>query len=602
MRTPFLVFLLAAYATAACKEESVMLPQDDEDGELIEDSDALALAPQLNDRRLPVVQVGNIVTGGELHAAKVVGSCLDDEGVQSVEVKVDDAPYAPAEGTLAWSFALPRGDGAWRQGAVHAISVRCLDMSGNASVTANLVVRQGPRRDVNGDGFPDLVVGAPSAPQRDHRDEGRGFEAAGRLYLVFGKAQGLGSIGPSTERADSVVYGDGAFWRLGTAVALGDFDADGFADVVASEPGFDGGKGRVVVIAGRPGLSSEATLGELEAQLVSGHSTTGSLGAELAVADFNDDGFDDLAIAQSSSPGRVFVFLGSEQGLGGGERRLTTRNADTTLIGTSPRFGASLSGFDFDRDGLADLGVGEPGAAAGGRISIYSGTPAGLGRSVRHVLYYDHDEEAFGERVVLGDFDGDLTTDVAATVASGAPDSADGRVIVVSGKTLAGAAELDVGKAVELRRAVVLTGKAGTSFGRSLAATDLDRDGASDLVIGAPAHDNGRGRVYVFEGDERFFSVKATTKQRIDAHFSGSDAAEQLGSAMGVGVDFNHDGQPDLVLGSPRYSAQTRQRLGRIYVLYPTSGGFVATAMAGTVADGAMSGDEAGLSLGAALP
>jgi hypothetical protein len=82
--------------------------------------------------------------------------------------------------------------------------------------------------------------------------------------------------------------------------------------------------------------------------------------------------------------------------------------------------------------------------------------------------------------------------------------------------------------------------EAGAAFGSALAnAGDVDSDGVSDIVVGAP----GEGRVYVFSGKtgNLLYSIISPTV----------DAIPSFGAAVAGGQDFNRDRKPDIVIGAP---------------------------------------------------
>jgi hypothetical protein len=130
--------------------------------------------------------------------------------------------------------------------------------------------------DINGDGFDDMIVGAIA--------NDAGGTDAGRAYVYFG-----GMFPNAT--ADLVLTGAAAFDAFGTSVArAGDFNADGFDDVIVGAP-FSGGTGRAFVYLGAnvPEATADLTLLGEAANDVFGFSVGGG-------GDVNGDGFDDLIV------------------------------------------------------------------------------------------------------------------------------------------------------------------------------------------------------------------------------------------------------------------------------------------------------------------
>ena len=182
--------------------------------------------------------------------------------------------------------------------------------------------------DVNGDGFDDLVVGAPQSTSTNTND--------GRALLFEGSsgAQPLGST-PAWS-----VYGGQSFAFAGTSVAgTGDVNGDGYGDVAVGAPG-TGGTGRVAVYLGDPlGLGTSAVF-----------SRTGSqggqeLGASVASAgDTNGDGVDDLIagapfwdVTTSGAEGKASIFLGNAaDGRGPDPRPLAVRLIDPSGVTVAP--------------------------------------------------------------------------------------------------------------------------------------------------------------------------------------------------------------------------------------------------------------------------
>lgn len=600
--------LLTGYFLCACSEPAKHEASGDrDDAEDLADQDVLEMAltssnePDIN---IPSLEVYNARSGGELSSGFLVGRCLDDRGVQLVQVSLDDGDFIDAEGGVEWRFELPQESRSWRLGSVHRISIRCIDTAKNVSTPNHFLVRQGPKRDVNGDGFADLVFGTPNAPLPNWLEDGRRQDGTGRLYLVLGKHRGFASNAVTSDRADSIILGDRAFHHFASQIAIGDINADGFADIAASEPDFDGGRGRVSILLGQKSWPGEGRLKEYAAQFINGHSTTGSLGKSLVISDVNNDGFDDLLVGQSSSPGRVFVLPGGGSGVANGLSSLGTANAVSTFIGTTATFGSSLTSCDIDRDSIRDIVVGEPKHEGGGRIYIYAGAVKDLKTDSKYVITASNRADIFGTEMVCADFNGDLINDLAISLLPNhASDSqTKGKIVIISGELFGSQAEIDLNAAIARRHAVVLTGKSKSGFGLSLGLADFERDGITDLIVGAPYHDQNRGRAYVFNGNADFFRIQKTTRQRTTAFFSGLEVGESLGTAVSGGGDYNHDGQADLVLASPAYSLNAQQRLGRIHVMYSPIGGFSADALAPAIADMTITGDAAGLGVGQEIP
>ena len=138
-----------------------------------------------------------------------------------------------------------------------------------------------------------------------------------------------------------------------TIISHADFDADGTSDLVVGNPSFDNGSGSVVVHFGNKNRSAfldPATVWSLDG------SVNESLSSGLAAGDFNGDGFDDLVVGipgrgnNSSNVGHVELYLGSSSGLTSTPAWVWTLNASQGFTGAK-----LASAGDVDSDGDEEL-------------------------------------------------------------------------------------------------------------------------------------------------------------------------------------------------------------------------------------------------------
>jgi hypothetical protein len=189
--------------------------------------------------------------------------------------------------------------------------------------------------DFDHDGFADLAAGAPGENVGSVSD-------AGAVSVLYGSSGGLIRLGGRlfTQVASAVESGDG----FGGAVAAGDFDHDGFVDLAAGASGEDFGAGVVSVLFGSAaGLTRVG--GQLFTQVGGAAEGNDRFAATLAAADFDHDGFADLAagapfetVGTTAEAGAVSVLYGSAGGLSRAGGQLFTQN--------SPGLGSSAEPLD----------------------------------------------------------------------------------------------------------------------------------------------------------------------------------------------------------------------------------------------------------------
>ncbi len=212
--------------------------------------------------------------------------------------------------------------------------------------------------DIDGDGLDDMIIGDPNGSNR------------GAAYVIFGPASLAGSLA----LADRVLEGnaeDGA----GYALALGQLDADGYADAVIVAPyhrGTDGvTQGAAYVMSGP--LASGATLAAPDARLLADEDR--GVGSAVTGGDLDGNGTDDLSIGPFSLTRAVAsTFLTPLSGV------LSLADADGRVVPAEAASGSTtLAMGDIGMDGFADLLVGIPSVdttdADSGAVYVYLGGP-----------------------------------------------------------------------------------------------------------------------------------------------------------------------------------------------------------------------------------
>ncbi len=254
--------------------------------------------------------------------------------------------------------------------------------------------------------------------------------------------------------------------------------------------------------------------------------------------------------------------------------------------------GAGLApGGDFDGDGVAEALVGctghDDGGEDGGAVGVLDlGSP---NLAAATWILAEGGEDGVGAAASLGDFDGDGDEDfvVGAWTESTAAIGA-GAVYMVAGPLTGNRSLADADKMVATDATDYL-GLAVAGVG------DLDGDGVTELLVGAPGSDLGED-----EGGAAFLVTGASglPSSTIDADLTltGEGEDHEAGAAVASAGDQDGDGLLDLFIGAPSYGSGP-EAVGAAYVVYATTAGIVDLASADASLTGEASGDRAGAAL-----
>lgn len=333
--------------------------------------------------------------------------------------------------------------------------------------------------DFNGDGYDDLLFGAQNS---DGPFGGR--SNAGAAYVLFGNPRFLAhdDIDLAQPQDDVIVfYGATAVDRFGLWVEGGDFDGDGFHDLLIGANQADGegdhriNAGEVWVIYGasdmreRYGPITDMQNPPGDATRIIGAGTDDLMGSCVWGDDLNNDGYADAIV--SAALWRASSGLGG-LAFGGGDGPLNGRfnSGETVVVFGAPDL----------RGQLVDLAV---------RIDE-TGKP--VDDSIT-VIYGPNPNDLLGEEIAAGDLDGDGQLDlILGTLIGDGPqndqDEAGEAWVIYTHEPFVGQM-IDLAEPATGRAVVIYPDQADSKAGDTLRVADLDQDGIGDLFYGAPNYD-----------------------------------------------------------------------------------------------------------------
>ncbi len=450
--------------------------------------------------------------------------------------------------------------------------------------------------DYNGDEINDLIVGA-------YNDSGSGINA-GKAFVFLGRNSDEAlTLNPETD-ADIIFNGESNSFFGFSVSSAGDFNGDGFDDVIVGAPFADRNSetnsGAAYIFFGGPGFTIGSQT-ELNASsdanvILEGQSAGDQFGFSVASAgDFqgDEDDIQDVIVGAPEDDnndqvdsGSVFVFFGQDP-----DSQILLRadaSADIRIDGQGSsgndfvrfddEFGWSVaSAGDFNNDDINDVIIGAPGDDnsgdegsnvfddSGAAFIFFGGIPAGNYKADddANVIINSTDfQDNLGFSVAgVGDFNGDGFDDaiVGAPFDDNNNENMSGSAFIFFGSNIVSqttyTADTDAN--------IILNGQSeGDRLGWSVAsAGDFNGDGLNDAIVGAPKDDNnseiGSGSAFIFFGENPGMQISLRADSDADLILdgvNGNGTPTEQGDEFGISVfsagDFFGSGTPTVIIGS----------------------------------------------------
>jgi hypothetical protein len=342
-----------------------------------------------------------------------------------------------------------------------------------------------------------------------------------------------------------------------------DFNGDGYRDYAQYSEQTKGG-GVLVTFGTASGPGTKTQLISQASAGVPGAAEAGdAFGGHRVAADFDRDGYGDLAVAASAedvdgreSQGAVTILWGSASGLSGG----------TTVPNKAPRpngfMGTDLATGDFNGDGRPELAL-----VNSSKVFVHRGTFArtGVTGTVNTLDKVSFDATA----LVAGKVDGDSKSDLVV-IGYAFGDT----YVAADAWFFKGGSTFTPGRTLRLDKASNASG--GTVNSEDGLIADFDKDGYGDLAVSDWMYDDYRGRVTLWYGSSSGPSTSARITQATGGVAGTPESGDSFGWSMSAG-DVDGDGYQDLAIGVWGEAIGSVRYAGGVHVLHGRSGGLTGT-------------------------
>ncbi len=358
-----------------------------------------------------------------------------------------------------------------------------------------------------------------------------------------------------TLRNDGAGYKKGE--HLGYSVAVGDFNGDGYSDVLAGAPDNNLGgtpHGYAYIYLGP--FANDRTTPDVT---INGTTANAQFGFSVTAGNFNNDGYWDAVVSRRSNSalgttGNISIYYGSAS-------FDTTVDVQVTPPSGAANFGYWVAAGNVDNAYYDDLAVGEEGRNNGGGadgVAYLYKTPFSSVVSTANFTLVPNTNVSghFGRSIAVGKIDSDAYADIVVGEPVFSGNS--GRVHLFKGSLFTGSSGT---RGPSATISAPSGGGSTVQFGASVSIGKMNGDAYADLLAGAPLFGSGDdGRAYVFLANSDGSGLTAGASP--SATLAGQVGGEWFGNSV-LAADLDDDGGGDAVVGAP--GPATNSITGRAY-------------------------------------